>query len=119
MSTSIKPIVCTLSPTAMAPRLAQIRSLTQQHLQAYQLECSNLTLTYDLAASDELRQIVSLERECCAFLDFEIRARADAVELYITGPQQARGDIQWLFGQFLPKAQQDAAPEPACTCCKG
>ena len=43
------PIVCTLSPTAMAPRLA----------------------TYDLAAAVTVAAIVALEQECCTFLDFK------------------------------------------------
>lgn len=86
MTTSTKPIVCTLSPTAMAPRLAQIRDLTRRHLRGHLFHGSTLVLTYDVAASDELRQIVSLEQECCAFLDFEIRTQADAIELRIAGP---------------------------------
>lgn len=115
--TNSKPIVCTLSPTAMAPRLAQIRNLTQRYLRAHRLEGSSLQLTYDVAGLDELHQIVSLEQECCAFLDFEIRAHADSIELHIVGPNQEGGDTQWLFSQFLPTAPPATAP--ACVCCKG
>lgn len=117
MTTSTKPIVCTLSPTAMAPRLAQIRDLTRRHLCRHLRDGSTLKLTYDLAASDELRQIVSLEQQCCAFLDFEIRTQADAIELRIAGPEQEGGDTQWLFSHFLPETQMAAAP--ACACRKG
>lgn len=112
-----KPIVCTLSPTAMAPRLAQVRDLTQRHLRAHRFEGTTLQLTYDVAAVDELRRIVSLEQECCAFLDFEIRAHADFVELHIAGPDQDGGDTQWLFSQFLPTAPSAVAS--SCVCCKG
>jgi hypothetical protein len=115
MTTSTKPIVCTLSPTAMAPRLAQIRDLTRRHLRGHLFHGSTLVLTYDVAASDELRQIVSLEQECCAFLDFEIRTQADAIELRIAGPEQEGGDTQWLFSQFLPETQAAAAPVPPLT----
>ena len=117
MAIGAKPIVCTLSPTAMAPRLAQIRDLTRRHFRSHLFDGSTVKLTYDLAASDELRHIVSLEQECCAFLDFEIRTQADAIELIIAGPEQEGGDTQWLFSQFLPETQ--AAAAPACACCNG
>jgi hypothetical protein len=115
--TNTKLVVCTLSPKAMAPRLAQIRKLTQRYLRGHQLEGSSLQLTYDVAALEELRRIVSLEQQCCAFLDFEIRAHADAIELRIVGPDLEGDDTQWLFSQFLPTVQPDAAP--VCACCKG
>lgn len=117
-STDSKTIVCTLSPTAMAPRLAQIRGLTRRYLRSHRLEGSTLHLAYDLAAASELAEIVTLERECCAFLDFELRTRADAVELVIVGPRQEEGDTQWLFSQFLPEPQEPGAGA-RCACCKG
>lgn len=83
------PIVCTLSPAVMSPRFAQIRSMTHRHLRAHRLEGSSLSLTYDLAASEELHQIVSLERDCCAFLEFDIRTLDDAIELHIVGPDES------------------------------
>ena len=101
----------------MAPRLAQIRDLTQRYLRAHRLEGGTLRLSYDIAAVDELRRIVSLEQECCAFLDFEIRAHADSVELHIAGPEQEGSDTQWLFSQFLPTAPSAVAS--SCACCKG
>lgn len=102
----------------MAPRLAQIRSLTRHHLRVHRMEGSTLSLTYDLAAAVELAEIVALERECCAFLDFKIRTHVDAVELSIQGPRQAATHTQWLFAQFLPE-QQASATVGACACCKG
>jgi len=111
------PIACTLSLEAMAPRVARIRSLAKRHLRAYRLADSSLQLIYDTAALDELRQIVSLEKECCAFLDFEIRTRVDAIELRIAGPDQEGGDTQWVFSQFLPEAQTTTAS--TCACCRG
>lgn len=114
----IKPVVCTLTPSAMEPRLAQIRSLTSRHLLSHRLEGSALHLIYEPVAAVELAEIVAMERECCAFLDFEIRAHPDRVELRIAGPSQAGTDTQWLFAQFLPEPQAPAAGA-ACACCKG
>lgn len=113
-----KPIVCTLSPAAMAPRLAQIRTLTRKHLRSHRLDGSTLYLAYDLAAAGELTEIVAMERECCAFLSFELGTHADAVSLVIEGPPQPGSDKQWLFSQFLPEAPAPVAAS-GCACCKG
>lgn len=102
----------------MAPRLARIRQLTKQHLRSHRLEGSSLHLSYDGAAASEVEHIVKLERECCAFLDFELSRRGDDVELTIVGPEQPGSDAQWLFSQFLPESTSAAQP-PGCGCRKG
>jgi hypothetical protein len=66
------------------------------------MEGRTLRLMYDAAAAQELARIVELERVCCAFLDFDIKASANEVELSITAPEQDGTDAQWLFAQFLP-----------------
>lgn len=117
-ATEQAPIVCTLGPTDMGPRLARIRKLTKQHLRSLRLEGSSLHLTYDGAAASEVEHIVELERECCAFLDFELSLGSDAVELTILGPEQPGSDAQWLFSQFLPESTSAVQP-PGCACRKG
>jgi hypothetical protein len=114
---SSKPIFCTLSPTPMAPRLAQIQNLTQRYLRSHRLEGNAMMLTFELAAADELRQIVALEEQCCAFLDFKLYERAGFIDLHIVGQDQQGSDTQWLFSHFLPASSPAAAP--ACACCKG
>ena len=109
------PIACTLSAAEVGPRLARIQALTRQHLREHQQDGSTLRLTYALKAADELSQIVQLERECCAFLDFRLRQVGDDVQLVITAPDQDGTDAKWLFSQFLPEPQVAAA---ACACCK-
>lgn len=79
-------------------------------------------LTYNIAASQQVSRIVELERMCCAFLDFEFKATADAVELSITAPAQEGTDAQWFFAQFLPQSELTANPAgkaSECACCRG
>jgi len=117
-ATEHAPIVCTLGPADMGPRLARTRQLTKQHLRSHRLEGSSLHLSYDGAAAYEVEHIVKLERECCAFLDFELSRRGDDVELTIVGPEQPGSDAQRLLSQFLPESTSAAQP-PGCACRKG
>lgn len=115
------PIACTLDLQALGPRLAEIQRITREHLRSHRVEGWTLWLTYDAAAAQELARIVELERVCCAFLDFDIKATADEVELSITAPEQDRTDAQWLFAQFLPAANLTDAPASTaseCACCR-
>lgn len=116
------PIACTLDAQAMGHRLAEIGKLTREHLRSHRVDGRTLRLTYDTEAARQVARIVELERECCAFLDFDLKASANEVELTITAPEQEGTDAQWLFAQFLPVARQPDAPGPKaneCACCRG
>ncbi|WP_341892581.1 hypothetical protein [Variovorax sp. YR752] len=108
-----KPIACTLDPQAMGSRLAWIRGVTERSLLAHRHEGRELRLVYRPDAADELRRIVNLERDCCAFLDFALEATATEMVLTITSPADTEPDAQRLFAQFLPAARPAA---PACGC---
>ena len=116
------PIACTLDLQAMGPRLAEISQLTREHLRSHRVEGRALRLTYDTAAAQQVARIVELERVCCAFLDFEVKASTNGAELSITAPEQEGTDAQWLFAQFLPQTGLHAAPArkaSECACCRG
>jgi hypothetical protein len=116
------PIACTLDLQAMAPRLAEIRQLTREHLRFHHLNGRTLRLTYDIEAADRVAHIVGLERACCAFLDFELSVAHTGVELTITAPEQEGTDANWLFAQFLPDPDLSDAPVSEtgkCACCRG
>ena len=104
------PMACTLDLQAMGPRLAQISELTCEHLRSHHVEGSTLRLTYDMAAAQQVARIVELERVCCAFLNFDLKVAADAVELSVVAPEQEGSDAQWLFAQFLPQTGLQAEP---------
>lgn len=111
------PIACTLDPQSMGPRLAEISKLAREHLRSHRLDGRTLRLRYDLEAAQEVSRIVTLERACCAFLDFELETLANEVQLTITAPEQEGTDAQWLFAQFLPAADQLDAPASKASPC--
>jgi hypothetical protein len=47
----------------------------------------------------ELAHLVSLERQCCKFLNFRLEARADdhRIRLEVTGPREAKSLMASLF----------------------
>lgn len=114
------PIACTLNAQDMGRRLAEIQRLTREHLRSHRVEGRTLRLAYAASAATELTRIVDLERVCCPFLEFDIGASADGVELSITAPEQHDADAQWLFAHFLPSTGQGALqPEASgCACCR-
>lgn len=116
------PTACTVDLHAMGPRLAEINRLTQEHLRSHRVEGRTLRLAYNTEASQMVARIVELERVCCAYLDFELMATADAVELSVTAPEQEGTDAKWLFAQFLPQIGLTAnlsGKASECACCRG
>ena len=115
------PVACTLDLSAIGPRLADVQRLTREHLRSHQLEGRALRLSYAATAAPDVQRIVELERVCCAFLDFRLNETADRIVLAITAPEQAGGDAQWLFAQFLPQAAVPSLPPSrsgGCACCR-
>lgn len=103
-ATEQAPIVCPIGPTELASRLARIQQLANKHLDSHRLEGRSLHLSYDGAASTAVEHIAKLERECCAFLDFELTRRGDDEALTIVAPERPGGDALWLFSQLLPES---------------
>ncbi len=91
---------CALGPAEFRNRLARIRDLTHRALRERQREGLQLTLAYDAGAAAEVRELVALERACCAFLDFQLDERADRLVLTITAPPSAQGAIEEIFSEF-------------------
>lgn len=112
------PIACTLSLAEMGPRLTRIRQLTLDHLRSHQLDGVTLHLHYDPSAAVELAEIVELERQCCAFLDFSLTAQDSQIRLEITAPADQATNARWLFSQFLPDDAGVSPPNAGCACCR-
>jgi hypothetical protein len=114
MTTSPKiPIACTLTGGNFRDRLAWIAELARESLKGYEQRDLVLELRYDLGAAEHVREMVRKEKECCAFLTFDVRQDARAVHLTITAPEEARGAAGMLFGQFAGSRAGCAAQD----CC--
>lgn len=106
--TSTTPIACTLSPAALGGRTAWIGALNRSALRSLVQEPTMLTLTYAASAEPDLRELVRLERECCAFLAFELGQDApDTVTLRIRAPEGE--GTEHLLAPFLSGVDQAQA----------
>lgn len=86
------------------------RDLLQRHR-----EGDTLTMRFARAASAELRALVALEQECCAFARFELRELDDAIELRIAAPREAQALLEELFGGVSASSSTRGC-NSACTC---
>jgi len=96
------PIACTLDAGDFKTRTAQIEALASRHLLHLSRQRPSIELTYASDALSELRDLVLKERECCAFLDFDLREDRDSVRLRITAPEATRDAADTLFAHFAP-----------------
>lgn len=106
------PVMCSLSGGDYQARLAWIAALNAETLRAYRRDDLRLELTYAPEARDRVREMVGRERECCAFLDFDLRDDRDAVRLTISAPERARGAADDVLAPFVP----DASTTASCGC---
>jgi len=70
--TEARPIACTLSSSELKDRGAAWRKLWASGLLHRERVPGGIRLQADRGAEDALRQLVDLERECCAWIDFRV-----------------------------------------------
>ena len=100
MTTPSLPIACTLTPDARGEREALIARLNRRWLRHHVSDGATLTLTYDRDAERSVREVVRLERHCCAFLTFDVVEQHDAIVLRIGAPADVGGDASTLLAPF-------------------
>jgi hypothetical protein len=72
-----------------------------------------LHLTFAPEARADVEDLVRKEQACCAFLDFELNATSEAVELTITVPERAADSAEHLLAPFMA----ESASRSNCNCC--
>lgn len=102
-------IACTLGAGDFKNRVAGIRDLAARHLLSSRREPLALHLTYAAQALPEVEDLVAKESDCCAFLDFDLRATREQVELTIKAPESAALAADELFAHFAPELAREAA----------
>lgn len=108
-------IACSLPPGPYHERLAWIASLNRDALGSYRRDGLWLELTYAAKSIDQVREMVARERDCCAFLAFEMRETSTDITLRIGVPERARESAADLLAPFMPAS--DA--EVSCVSCNG
>jgi SLT domain-containing protein len=110
---SSPPIACTLTGTGLLERLASIAALTRDALVGYERRGVVLDLRFAITAAERVREMVLKERDCCAFLTFDLREVQQEVRLTITAPESARKAADILFQQFVGSDKQTPTPVAA------
>ncbi|OOO44665.1 hypothetical protein BS629_28015 [Rhizobium leguminosarum bv. viciae USDA 2370] len=97
-------MACTLDGGDFKKRAAEIKRLASSSLLEVVRKGLSIELIYDGAARLELQELVRKERECCAFLDFDLKQEVDTIRLTITAPEEARESAGALFSHFAPSS---------------
>jgi hypothetical protein len=72
------------------------------------------TFAYDLGAAAQVERLVEQERQCCAFLQFDLRRTPNAVHLDITAPAEAGEFAPLRYAYFVGRAaRRDCACRPS------
>ena len=104
MTGPARVFACSLTDRELRERRALARASLMPHVIA--AVRSQEVLTVSFAASNAMREqietFVSLERQCCGFLDFEVaeQAREGRLLLTVTGPAEAE-DVMALMEAVL------------------
>jgi len=111
------PIACSLAARDFQARLAWIAALNARSLRSHRRDDLVLRLIYTPDAADAVREMVTGEQACCAFLKFVTRLDQVGFHLTITAPEAAREAADLVFAPFVAKAPAKAAS--SCDCCGG
>jgi len=95
-----KPIACTLNRVEMRTRSARLDALAADALLGREPIHGGLRHRFrdDAAVERQIRELASLESECCAFLTFAVSRAPHAVVLDVTGGPDAQPVIEQFFG---------------------
>ena len=104
----MKPVVaCTLNTSEQSVRVDRWRRLGARAGGVVTATDRGLELAFDADAGveEELHELTALERECCAFADWEVRQEPDRVLLEVTGKSpEAVVAVQAMFGALRSAA---------------
>ena len=84
------PVACTLGPDDRAQRAARWDALTARALRQASRTERGLRLIFSAGpgVGDELRSLVALERDCCAFAQWSVSTAGGQVTVEISGDRQ-------------------------------
>jgi|GEM_PF-1959018 len=109
---------CLLPPSRLRQRLDRIQTLAARHLLDERLDGSTWRLGYAAMAEAELRALVDAEKDCCGFLDFQLRRDGRRIELAITAPADQDAFTRHLLDHFRGREQpaMEGCGRAACGC---
>jgi hypothetical protein len=102
------PIACSLAQADLANRQDRWLQLWQRAGVDAVTTSNGLLLLFRAAPGieAELRQLAELERDCCAFADWSLRARGKDLVLGVTAPtEEGITAVQVMFGKLRPNVE--------------
>ena len=97
--TELPVIACSLPSGELPERRERWRRLTERALVRRSETASGVRLSFraEDGVEPELSELAALERECCSFAHFEVRASPEAVVLDITAPAAGVAAVREMF----------------------
>lgn len=94
------PIACSLTAAQLGERGRAWSELTSRWVRGVSQLPGSVVLTFTRQADAiaRLQQLVDLERECCAWIDFEIVERAETVDLLMRETPDGLPVVAEMFG---------------------
>ncbi len=96
------PIACTLTDAAFQRRRASVLQHIQEQVQRLKPLDTGYALQFapDEAVLENVFRLIQLERQCCAFLQFELTLEPDngPVWLSLTGPDGTKAFLENVLG---------------------
>lgn len=96
------PIACALSAADFKERAVWLRELTARALISHHIAGQQLHLSYRAEALADVEKMMQQERQCCGFLEYEIKPGSESVEVAVTVPTQVSADGLALFAHLIP-----------------
>ena len=102
MTTSRKPIACTLTPTDATGQLNEWEELHRHVLRTETVE-GGAALIFDVALAERVKDLAAREVECCGFLSITTSRSGEELRLEVTSEDpEAAPVIALLTGASAP-----------------
>ena len=97
MQTQAPPneLACTLMEDELKQRRQYVRKVLKPYIKSVETEPLGLTINFSQGLEvSQIEEFIELERQCCAFLTFNIVATEAGTDLEISGPQGSEDVLQ-------------------------
>jgi hypothetical protein len=95
---------CSLGPDQLAERGNEFREIAATSLLGRERSEQRVRLDYRSSAGTEaaLQGLIARERECCPFLDFELREGSGVLTLEISAPESGKAVLDLIYEASAP-----------------
>ena len=104
-------VACSLNEAQLLNRLEEWRRVTSQAT-SRRVEKAGIVSTYprEEHVVQELRRLIEAENQCCSFMKFEGRQRADELEVELRVPEGMSESLAQMLGLVIDPANSVTGP---------